>query len=119
MKLTGREYLDIMNNKDFKQSWEEMDRIEPLTPPSNQTNVINPDKQRSLEECQDLDRDAILKRIDFFNEEIAVLENRIQPHDTGHIKTAICVLKARKQEIEDRRDGHPGWLNEYLIGGKS
>ena len=72
-----------------------------------------------LEECQDLDRDAILKRIDFFNEEIAVLENRIQPHDTGHIKTAICVLKARKQEIEDRRDGHPGWLNEYLIGGKS
>lgn len=77
-------------------------------------NVINPDKQRSLEECQDLDREAIERRLDFFREEIAILENRIQTHDTGHIKTAISVMKARKKEIEDRRDGHPDWMNEYL-----
>ena len=106
-----------MNSEEFKQAWEEMERIEPLTPPtSNEMSVINPDKQKSLEECQDLDRDAIQRRLDFFNEEIAVLENRVQFQDTGHIKTAISVLKARKQEIENRRDGHPDWLDEYLIG---
>ena len=104
-----------MNSEEFKQVWEEMDRIEPLTPPiSNKMNVINPDKQRSLEECQDLDREAIARRLDFFNEEIAVLENRVQFHDTGHIKTAISVMRARKKEIEDRRDGHPDWMNELL-----
>lgn len=79
-------------------------------------DVINPNKQRSLEECQDLDREAVLKRLDFFNEEIAVLENRVQSQDTGHIKTAIHVMRARKQEIENRLQGHPDWLNEYLIG---
>jgi len=105
-----------MNSEEFKQAWEEMDRIEPLTPPiSNKMNVINPDKQRSLEECQDLDREAIARRLDFFNEEIAVLENRVQFHDTGHIKTAISVMKARKKEIENRRDGHPDWMNELLF----
>ena len=106
-----------MNNEEFKQAWDEMERKEPLTPPtSSEMNVINPDKQRSLEECQDLDREAIEKRLDFFNEEIAVLENRVQFHDTGHIKTAISVLRARKREIERRRQGHPDWLDEYLIG---
>ena len=108
-----------MNSEEFKQAWEEMERIEPLTPPtSNEMNVINPDKQRSLEECQDLDKGAIYKRLDFFNEEIAVLENRVQFHDTGHIKTAISVLKARKEEIVRRLQGHPDWLDEYLIGGR-
>lgn len=80
-------------------------------------NVINPDKQRSLEECQDLDREAIQKRLDFFNEEITVLENRVQFQDTGHIKTAINVMKARKREIERRLQGHPDWLDEFLFGG--
>ena len=80
------------------------------------SDVINPNKQRSLEECQDLDREAIHKRLDFFKEEIAVLENRVQAHDTGHIKTAISVMKARKKEIENRLQGHPDWLDEYLIG---
>ena len=81
-------------------------------------NTINPDKQRSLEECQDLDRDAITRRLDFFNQEIAVLENRVQFQDTGHIKTAINVMGARRQEIERRLQGHPDWLDEYLIGGE-
>ena len=81
-------------------------------------NVINPDKQRSLEECQDLDRDAIKRRLDFYSEEIAVMENRVQFQDTGHIKTTISVMKARKQEIERRLQGYPDWLDEFLIGGE-
>ena len=85
-------------------------------PQDNMSDVINPDKQRSLEECQDLDRQAIHKRLDFFREEIAVLENRVQFHDTGHIKSAIGVMKARKQEIEARLSGHPDWLDERLLG---
>ena len=106
-----------MNSKEFKQAWDEMESEEPLTPPtSNKMNVINPDKQRSLEECQDIDREAIAKRLDFFNEEISVLENRVQFHGTGHIKTAINVMKARKREIEHRMQGHPDWLDEYLHG---
>tara|TARA_A100001011_G_scaffold381569_1_gene450270 strand:- start:315 stop:569 length:255 start_codon:yes stop_codon:yes gene_type:complete len=79
-------------------------------------NVINPDKQRSLEECQDLDREAIQKRLDFFNEEISILENRVQFQDTGHIKTAINVMRARKREIERRLQGEPGWIDEFLFG---
>ena len=102
-----------MKHDEFKQAWEEMDTIEPLTPPTD-INVINPTGQKSLEECQDLDKDSIQRRLDFFREEIAVLENRVKAHDTGHIKTAISVMKARKQEIENRRDGHPDWFNEYL-----
>ena len=79
-------------------------------------NVINPDKQRSLEECLDLDREAIQKRLDFFNEEIAVLENRVQNTGTGHIITTVNVMRARKQEIERRLQGHVDWLDEVLIG---
>ena len=79
-------------------------------------NVINPDKQRSLEECQDLDIEAIHRRLEFFNQEISILENHVQFQDTGHIKTTINVLKARKREIERRLEGHPEWLDEFLIG---
>ncbi len=99
-----------MNNKEFKQTWEEMESKEPLTP------VINPQGQRSLEECQDLDRGAILQRIDTINQEIRVLENRVKFHATGHIKTTISVMKARKREIERRLQGDPEWFDEYLIG---
>jgi hypothetical protein len=31
--------------------------------------------------------------------EIAILKTRLQPHDTGHIHTAIAVLEARIAEI--------------------
>ena len=31
--------------------------------------------------------------------EIAILRTRLQPHDTGHIHTAIAVLEARIKEI--------------------
>ena len=31
--------------------------------------------------------------------EIAILTSRLQPHDTGHLHTAINVLQARIEEI--------------------
>ena len=31
--------------------------------------------------------------------EIAILKTKLQPHDTGHIHTAISVLEARINEI--------------------
>ena len=34
-----------------------------------------------------------------------VLEKRLQPHDTGHINTAISVLKDRVQEVKEKIDG--------------
>ena len=77
-------------------------------------NVINPDKQRSLEECQDLDKNKVLQRLEFLSEEIRILENRVKPHDTGHIKTAISVLKRRYEEVDKRLHGDPDWFNEYL-----
>ena len=78
--------------------------------------VINPDGQRSLEDCQDLDQLAIDRRLTILEEEIRVLENRVKPHDTGHIKTTISTLKARKKEIEARLHGDPDWFDEYLLG---
>ena len=38
--------------------------------------------------------------IEVIKREIKVLESRIQEHDTGHIKTAIGVLRHRITELE-------------------
>ena len=38
-------------------------------------------------------------RIIFLMEEIAVLESRFQPEDTGHLRTAVNVLKDRVEEL--------------------
>ena len=54
--------------------------------------VINPEGQRSLEECQDLDPILVERRLDILKEEIRVLENRVKFHDTGHIKTTISIM---------------------------
>ena len=108
-----------MKKEQFEEAWREMESIEPLTPPNWSTDVINPTGQKSLEECQDLDRESIHRRLEFYNEEISVLENRVKPQDTGHIKTTIRVMKARKEEILHRLQGHPDWFDEYLSGGKS
>lgn len=81
---------------------------------SNIIHTINPTGQRSLEECQDLDRNKVQHRLDILKEEIRVLENRVKPQDTGHIKTTIGVLTKRVQEIEKRLQGDPDWFNEYL-----
>jgi hypothetical protein len=38
--------------------------------------------------------------------EIAILRTKLQPHDTGHIHTAIAVLEARIAEILGAHDEH-------------
>ncbi len=38
-------------------------------------------------------------RIIFLMEEIAVLESRFQPEDTGHLRTAVNVLRERVEEL--------------------
>ena len=35
-------------------------------------------------------------------EEIAVLESRFKEHDTGHLRTAVNVLKHRVKELKGR-----------------
>lgn len=36
----------------------------------------------------------------FLNNEIKIAESKLQPHDTGHIHTAIAYMKSRLEEIE-------------------
>ena len=38
--------------------------------------------------------------------EIAILKTKLQPHDTGHIYTAISVLEARINEILGKESVH-------------
>ena len=40
-------------------------------------------------------------RIIFLMEEIAVLESRFQPEDTGHLRTAVNGLRERVEELRD------------------
>ena len=42
-----------------------------------------------------------IDRIIFLMEEIAVLESRFQPEDTGHLRTAVNVLRERVEELRD------------------
>ena len=41
-------------------------------------------------------------RILFLMEEIAVLESRFQPEDTGHLRTTVGVLKERVIEVKEK-----------------
>jgi hypothetical protein len=41
-------------------------------------------------------------RIIFLMEEIAVLESRFQPEDTGHLRTTVGVLKERVIEVKEK-----------------
>jgi len=43
-------------------------------------------------------------RLIFLMEEIAELTSRLQPHDTGHINTAISVLRDRVREVKEEID---------------
>jgi hypothetical protein len=45
--------------------------------------------------------------------EISVLKGRLQPHDTGHIHTAISVLQHRVEELETLSDS--GFLFSHVI----
>ena len=43
-------------------------------------------------------------RLIMLMEEIALLKTRLQPHDTGHIHTAISVLQERVREVKAEID---------------
>ena len=43
-----------------------------------------------------------MNTLDFLRKEIEVLKLRLQPHDTGHIHTAISVLEGRVRELETK-----------------
>ena len=40
------------------------------------------------------------KHIEILKTEVDVLASRLEPHDTGHLHTAIHVLKHRVEELE-------------------
>ena len=47
-----------------------------------------------------------IDRIILLMEEIAVLESRFQPEDTGHLRTAVNVLRERVEELRSEiKDG--------------
>ena len=50
----------------------------------------------------------------FLLTEIDELSKRVKEQDTGHIITAINVLKCRVKELNRRRDGYFDWRDEYL-----
>lgn len=52
----------------------------------------------------------------FLLNEIDELKTRVEPHDCGHIKTAISVLQRRVKEINRRRDGYFDWKDDLLLG---
>ena len=43
-----------------------------------------------------------IDRIIFLMEEIAIIESRFQPEDTGHLRTTVNVLKERVIEIKEK-----------------
>ena len=47
------------------------------------------------------------KHIEVLKTEVDVLASRLEPHDTGHLHTAIYVLKHRVEELEKevKKDG--------------
>ena len=42
-----------------------------------------------------------LDHLDFLYKEIKLAESRLQPHDTGHISTAISWMNRRVSEIKE------------------
>ena len=43
---------------------------------------------------------ALMNHMNVLMEEIKILEKRIEPHDTGHINSAINLLKSRVEELQ-------------------
>ena len=46
-----------------------------------------------------------IDRIIFLMEEIAILQSKLRPEDTGHIHTTISTLQNRVEEIRGELDG--------------
>ena len=51
-----------------------------------------------------MSRSKTMNHLTHLKEEITVLESRIEPHDTGHIITAIGVLRERVEEVQKELD---------------
>ena len=51
-----------------------------------------------------MSRSRMMNHIVHLKDEIKILESRIEPHDTGHIITAIGVLRERLDEIQEKLD---------------
>lgn len=56
-----------------------------------------------------MSRSKLLNHFQMLLEEIATLQRRIRPEDTGHIHTTISVLQGRVEEIKKELEGK---LNE-------
>lgn len=56
-----------------------------------------------------MSRSKLLNHFQMLLEEIATLQRRILPEDTGHIHTTISVLQGRVEEIKKELEGK---LNE-------
>ena len=56
-----------------------------------------------------MSRSKLLNHFQMLLEEIALLQTRIRPEDTGHIHTTISVLEGRVEEIKEELEGK---LNE-------
>jgi len=48
------------------------------------------------------------KHIEILKTEVDVLASRLEPHDTGHLHTAIYVLKHRVEELEKEEEEENG-----------
>lgn len=59
---------------------------------------------------------TILKHRNFLLQEIEELQTRVKPHDTGHIRSAIHVLRTRVKELDRQLNNDPEWKDEYLLG---
>ena len=42
-----------------------------------------------------------LDKLDFLYKEISYAESKLQPHDTGHISTAISWMNQRVREVQE------------------
>ena len=51
-----------------------------------------------------MSRSRMMNHIVHLKDESKILESRIEPHDTGHIITAIGVLRERLDEIQEKLD---------------
>jgi hypothetical protein len=65
-----------------------------------------------------------LDKLDFLYKEIAYAESKLQPHDTGHISTAISWMQQRVRETQEEirnanvhREGHKnsGYMGRNML----
>ena len=47
-----------------------------------------------------MSRSQLLQHLRALEEEIRILQSRLQPHDTGYLHTTINTLQARVKELE-------------------